>query len=144
MRERRGRKDTDQTAGSAACSAHFEIQLTCAVFSTGGCPACVFSASSLSHSRLWKRKQSVTLNHARLLVSAYQRRMGCVRTTACHNTWRLTHSASMRASAIGIPARYAPSLSHVYTSNIPLLSFKPILSLCRQMSYFLKSGWCLA
>ena len=49
MRERRAKKDTGQTAASAACHTHFEIQLTCAAFSRGGCLACVFSASPLSH-----------------------------------------------------------------------------------------------
>ena len=49
VKEKRDRKDTGQTAASAACSTHFEIQVTCAPFSRSGCLACVFSASALSH-----------------------------------------------------------------------------------------------
>ena len=39
VRDRLGRKDTGQTTASAVCSAHFEIQLTCAAFSCGCCQA---------------------------------------------------------------------------------------------------------
>ena len=81
--------------------------------------AAVWPRLSLSHLRLCKRKQSALLNRAHLLVSGYQRRMsfGCIHTTAYHNKSGLTHSASMRASAIGIHARCAPYVSRVYTSN---------------------------
>ena len=40
-------KNTGQLAASAACTAHFEIQLTYAVFNRNGCLAGVFSASPL-------------------------------------------------------------------------------------------------
>ena len=47
-RERRGRKDTDQTAASAECGARkldFEMRAVC---SRGGCLTCLFCVASLS------------------------------------------------------------------------------------------------
>ena len=127
-------KHTDQRAASAACSAHFEIQLMCAAISRGGCLACVFSASPLSHSRLRKRKQSALLNRARLFISAYQRRMsfGRIRTTAYHNKWGLTHSASMRANSCSLRSVRISCL------RLKLSSFfvSPTLIRHRQMNYF--------
>ena len=55
--QRRWRKDTGQTAASAECGAcklNFEMRVAC---SRDGCLTYVFSASYVSHSRLWNRKQ---------------------------------------------------------------------------------------
>ena len=67
--EARVRSEEEKTQVRRPPLLHFEIQFMCATFSRGG------GLASLSHSRLWKRKQSALLTRARLLVSAYQRRM---------------------------------------------------------------------
>ena len=91
-RVRRGRKGTSQA--SAACSAHFEIQLTCAALSRGGYLAVSFLP-----------RLSFTL--------ASENANKCAQQT------RLTQSASMRANATGIHTRYAPCVSCVCASNFP-------------------------
>ena len=113
VKERRRRKDTAQTAASAACNAHFETQLTCATFSRSGCLACVFSASPLS---VTHASENVNKAPARLCLSALN--VFWTHTYNCIS--QQMRANAFGANAIGIHARYAPCVSRVYASNFLL------------------------
>ena len=109
-RERRGRKGTGQTAASAACSAHFEIHLTCAALNRGCCLPYVFSASPLS---LILACQNVNKCAQQMRVSAIGK----------HEGQRHWHSYLLRSVRI-------PTLSLKLSS----FSFSLILTLHGQMN----------